>query len=65
MKRRKIIILSYAAGLKEILLDMLSEFDLKAERINYDKPLLPQIRNADVLVNGLGRVDKSIISSIL
>jgi D-3-phosphoglycerate dehydrogenase / 2-oxoglutarate reductase len=59
----KIMILSYAAGLTEILSDKLKEFGLAAERIDYNKPILTQITDADVLVNGLGKVNKPIIDA--
>jgi D-3-phosphoglycerate dehydrogenase / 2-oxoglutarate reductase len=59
----KIMILSYAASLKEILSSKLKEFGLSAERVDYNKPILPQITDADVLVNGLGKVDKAIIDA--
>ena len=55
------MILSHAAGLKEILSDKLNQFGLTAEEVDEDKPLIQQIRDADVLVNGLGKVDKSTI----
>lgn len=61
--KKKVIILSYAASLDENLTDKLADFDLRAERADYDKPLLPQIRDANVLVNGLGTVDQSIIEA--
>jgi D-3-phosphoglycerate dehydrogenase len=61
--KKKVIILSYAASLEENLTDKLAEFDLSAERVDYNKPLLPQIRDANVLVNGLGGVDRSIIEA--
>lgn len=59
----KIMILSYAAGLTEILSDKLKECGLAAERIDYNKPILTQITDADVLVNGLGKVNKPIIDA--
>jgi D-3-phosphoglycerate dehydrogenase len=61
--KMKIMILSYAAGLTEILSGKLKEFGLAAERIDYSKPILTQITEADVLVNGLGKVDKPIIDA--
>ena len=39
----------------------LGDLGLTAETVDYNKPVLPQIANADILVNGLGRVDKTII----
>ena len=57
------MILSYAAGLTQILSGKLKEFGLTAERIDYNKPILTQITDADVLVNGLGKVDEHIIDA--
>ncbi|HEX2067078.1 MAG TPA: NAD(P)-dependent oxidoreductase [Nitrososphaeraceae archaeon] len=57
------MILSYAAGLTQILSGKLKEFGLTAERVDYNKPILTQITDADVLVNGLGKVDKHIIDA--
>jgi D-3-phosphoglycerate dehydrogenase len=57
-------ILSYAAGLKDILSTKLKEIGLRAETVDYSKALLPQLRDADVIVNGLGTVDKSIIDAV-
>jgi D-3-phosphoglycerate dehydrogenase / 2-oxoglutarate reductase len=59
----KIMILSYAASLQEILSSKLKEFGLSAERVDYNKPILPQITDADVLVNGLGKLNKPIIDA--
>jgi D-3-phosphoglycerate dehydrogenase len=59
----KIMILSYAAGLTEILSGKLKEFGLAAERVDYNRPILTQITDADVLVNGLGKVNKPIIDA--
>jgi D-3-phosphoglycerate dehydrogenase / 2-oxoglutarate reductase len=49
--------------LTEILSSKLKEFGLSAERVDYNKPILPQITDADVLVNGLGKVDKAVINA--
>jgi D-3-phosphoglycerate dehydrogenase len=57
-------ILSYAAGLKDILSTKLKEIGLRAETVDYSKALLPQLSDADVIVNGLGTVDKSIIDAV-
>ena len=59
----KIVILSYAGGLKELLSSELDKLGFKADRVDYTKPLAPQLSYANVLVNGLGTVDKSIIDS--
>lgn len=57
----KIKILTLATGLNEILTLRLGGFGLKAEVVDYSRPLLPQIEDANILINGLGRVDRSII----
>jgi D-3-phosphoglycerate dehydrogenase len=57
----KIKILSLAFGLNEILNLHLDRVGFKAETVDYSKPLLPQIEEADILINGLGQVDRSII----
>jgi D-3-phosphoglycerate dehydrogenase / 2-oxoglutarate reductase len=57
----KIKILSLANGLNEILNLHLDRLGFKAETVDYSKPLLPQIEEADILINGLGQVDRSII----
>ncbi len=56
-------ILSYAHGLEDLLSRELGKIGFVAERVDYDKSLLPQIKEADVLVNGLGRLDKKIIDA--
>jgi D-3-phosphoglycerate dehydrogenase / 2-oxoglutarate reductase len=57
----KIKILSLAFRLNEILSLHLDRVGFKAETVDYSKPLLPQIEEADILINGLGQVDRSII----
>jgi D-3-phosphoglycerate dehydrogenase / 2-oxoglutarate reductase len=57
----KIKILSLAFGLNEILTLHLGRVGFKAETVDYSRPLSPQIEDANVLINGLGRVDRSII----
>jgi D-3-phosphoglycerate dehydrogenase / 2-oxoglutarate reductase len=60
---KKVMILSMAAGLAERLSEKLEQLGLTAERIDYTKPFLSQISDANVLVNGLGKVDKTLIDS--
>lgn len=57
----RIVILRLAVGLNKILSSHLQKTGFLAETVDYSKPLRPQIENADVLVNGLGRIDRSII----
>jgi len=56
-------ILSYAASLEDLLSDKLNEIGFTAETVDYNRALLPQLKDADVIVNGLGTVDKSIIDA--
>lgn len=56
-------ILSYAASLKDLLSDKLNEIGFTAETVDYSQALLPQLKDADVIINGLGTVDKSIIDA--
>jgi D-3-phosphoglycerate dehydrogenase len=57
----KIKILTLATGLNEILTLRLNDIGLKAEVVDYSRPFPPQIEDANILINGLGRVDRSII----
>ena len=57
----KIKILTLAFGLDQILSLQLNKVGFKAEVVDYSKPLLPQIEDVDVLVSGLGKIDRSII----
>ncbi len=59
----KIKILTLAAGLEEILSSKLNEIGLTAETVDYDKPLFSQIKDANILVNGLGKIDRQVIDS--
>jgi D-3-phosphoglycerate dehydrogenase / 2-oxoglutarate reductase len=57
----KIKILTMATGLNKILTLRLDGLGLKAEVVDYTRPLLPQIEDANILINGLGIVDRSVI----
>ena len=59
----KVKILTLAVGLKEVLGSKLNAIGLTVEAIDYNQPLLPQLADADVLVNGLGKIDKTIIDA--
>jgi D-3-phosphoglycerate dehydrogenase / 2-oxoglutarate reductase len=59
----KIMVLSHAARLHEILSEKLTKFRLTAQCVDYDNALLPQIKDAYALVNGLGKLDGSIIDA--
>lgn len=56
-------ILSYAVGLQDFLSAKLKKNGFTVETVDYSQELLPQLKNADVIVNGLGTVDKSIIDA--
>ena len=56
-------ILSHGYGLKEILGEELSKFGLHAVQVDYNKPLLPQISEDEILINGLGKIDKDLIDN--
>jgi D-3-phosphoglycerate dehydrogenase len=59
----KIMILSHGYGIKEILTEELSKVGLQAIQVDYKRPFLPQIREAEVLINGLGKIDRDIIDN--
>ena len=52
--------LTYAVG----LVDLCGSFEplgLTAYRVDYNKPIRNQISNSDILINGLGQLDRQII----
>jgi D-3-phosphoglycerate dehydrogenase len=49
--------------LNEILLVKLNQVGLTGETIDYNRPLLPQLLDAEVLVTGFSNIDKRIIDS--
>ncbi|HEY7694861.1 MAG TPA: hypothetical protein VH797_02025, partial [Nitrososphaeraceae archaeon] len=55
--------MSRGHGLKEILTDELSRIGLQAAQVDYKKPLLPQIADAEILINGLGKIDRNVINN--
>ena len=59
----KIKILTPASALKDNLLSKLNEVGLIAEDVNMNEPILPQLFDADVLVNGFTKINKSIIDA--
>jgi D-3-phosphoglycerate dehydrogenase len=58
-----ITILSQAAGLGNILASHLGKIGLAAQIVDYGKPLKRQIEDSEVLINGLGKVDRSLVDS--
>lgn len=58
-----ITILSHGYGLMEILTEELSKIGLQATQADYKKPLLPQITETEILINGLGKIDKDVIDN--
>jgi D-3-phosphoglycerate dehydrogenase / 2-oxoglutarate reductase len=57
----KIKLLTRSSDLNEILLAKLNQIGLTAGTMDYKKPVLPQIVDAEVIVNGFGIIDKSFI----
>jgi D-3-phosphoglycerate dehydrogenase / 2-oxoglutarate reductase len=57
----KIKLLTRSSDLNEILLAKLNQIGLTGETIDYKRPILPQIADAEIIVNGFGIIDKSFI----
>jgi D-3-phosphoglycerate dehydrogenase len=57
----KIKLLTRSSNLNEILLAKLNQIGLTGETIDYKKPILPQIADAEAIVNGFGAIDKLLI----
>src|ERR671939_1061636 len=57
----KIKLLTRSSDLNEILLAKLKQIGLIGEIIDYKTPILPQIADAEIIVNGFGTIDKSLI----
>jgi D-3-phosphoglycerate dehydrogenase len=57
----KIKLLTRSSDLNKILLSKLNQIGLTGEIIDYKNPLLPQLEDAEVIVNGFGNIDKSMI----
>jgi D-3-phosphoglycerate dehydrogenase / 2-oxoglutarate reductase len=57
----KIKLLTHSSDLNKILLAKLDQMRLTGETIDYKKSILPQIADAEVIINGFGNIDKSLI----
>ena len=57
----KIKLLTRSSDLNEILLAKLNQIGLTGETIDYKRSIVPQIADAEVIVNGFGIMDKSLI----
>jgi D-3-phosphoglycerate dehydrogenase / 2-oxoglutarate reductase len=57
----KIKLLTRSSDLNEILLAKLNQMELTGETIDYKRSISPQIADAEVIVNGFGIIDKSLI----
>jgi D-3-phosphoglycerate dehydrogenase / 2-oxoglutarate reductase len=57
----KIKLLTRSSDLNEILLAKLNQIGLAGESIDYEMPIVPQVADAEVIVNGFGIIDKSFI----
>ena len=53
--------LTYAAGLEADLCNKLEPLGLTVHQVDYHKPIRNQISNSEILINGLGRLDRHII----
>src|ERR671933_2004466 len=58
----KIKLVTRSPDLNEILLAKLNQMGITGETIDYKKPILPQIADAEVIVNSFGIIDKSFIN---
>ena len=52
-----------SSDLNEILLFQLNQVGLTGETIDYNRPLLPQIVDAEVIVTGFSNIDKTIVDA--
>ena len=57
----EIKLLTRSSDLNEILLAKLNQIGLTGETIDYKRSIVPQIAAAEVIVNGFGIIDKSLI----
>ncbi len=57
----KIKLLVRSSSFKEILDDRLKEFGFSSELVDQNQPLSGQLADADVIVSGTGKIDRSII----
>jgi D-3-phosphoglycerate dehydrogenase / 2-oxoglutarate reductase len=57
----KIKLLTHSSDLNKILLAKLDQMRLTGETIDYKKSILAQIADAEVIINGFGNIDKSLI----
>jgi D-3-phosphoglycerate dehydrogenase len=58
----KIKLLTHSSDLNDILLTKLNQMGITGETIDYKRPILPQIADAEVIVNGFSIIDKSFIN---
>jgi D-3-phosphoglycerate dehydrogenase / 2-oxoglutarate reductase len=59
----RIKILTRSSELKDSLISKLNEIGLVSEEVNINQPIIPQLSDADVLVNGFSKINKSIIDA--
>lgn len=59
----KIKILTRASELKDSLISKLNEIGLVGEEVDINQPITPQLSDADILVNGFSKINKSIIDA--
>jgi hypothetical protein len=56
----KIMLLTRSSDLNNILIAKLNQIRLTEETIDYKRPILPHIADAEEIVNGFGITDKSL-----
>jgi D-3-phosphoglycerate dehydrogenase len=59
----RIKILTRSSELKDSLISKLNEIGLVGEEVNINQPIIPQLSDADVLVNGFSKINKSIMDA--
>ncbi|HJY09732.1 MAG TPA: NAD(P)-dependent oxidoreductase, partial [Nitrososphaeraceae archaeon] len=59
----RIKILTRSSELKDSLISKLNEIELVGEEVNINQPIIPQLSDVNVLVNGFSKINKSIIDA--
>lgn len=59
----RIKILTRSSELKDSLISKLNEIELVGEEVNINQPIIPQLSDVDVLVNGFSKINKLIIDA--
>ena len=48
---------------KQRIAEKLGHSNINVEFVNYSEPLIPQIRDSEILINSIDKIDKSFIDS--